>query len=108
MEYRRSLRGSAVLIGLLENTGNFYQRRKEALAEAQKNPNMRKIVENLRKIKNLRSNEPVLTPPDTYIICPNTKAIFVKGRELDQEHIANNAQLADPFAKKQIAEGDQK
>lgn len=80
-EYRRSLSGGRVLIGLLENTGNFYSRRKEALHEAQKNPNIQQIVNNLKKIKRLKSNEPILTPPDEYIIKPNSRGIFVSGRK---------------------------
>ena len=35
-DFRHSLTGTRVLIGILENTGNFYSRRREALAEAQK------------------------------------------------------------------------
>ncbi len=83
-DYKTSLNDSTkVLIGLLENTGNFFQRRKEALDEAQKNPNMQKIVKNLQKVKNLTSNEPVLTPPNDYVIKENSKAIFICGnREL--------------------------
>jgi voltage-gated potassium channel len=78
-EYRASLKTDAVLIGLLKNTGNFHQRRKDALREAQKNPDINTIVNNLKKVKTLKSNEPLLTPSDDYIIPPNTKAIFVKG-----------------------------
>ncbi len=73
----------AVLIGLLLNTGNFYMRRKDAVREAQKNPDVRKIVDNLKKVKTLKSNEPLLTPPSDYIIQPHTKAIFVKGKKED-------------------------
>lgn len=68
-----------ILIGLLENTGNFYKRRKEALAEAQKNPDIEKIVSNLKKVKTLKSNEPYFAPDDSYIIPPNAKAIFIHG-----------------------------
>ena len=80
-DFRRSLTGGRVLIGILENTGNFYSRRKEALAEAQKNPDMHSIVENLKKVKFLKSNEPVLTPPDDYVIPSNAKAIYVCGHK---------------------------
>lgn len=38
---------------------------------------MQEIVANLKKVTQLKSNEPVLTPPDTYIIPANAKAIFV-------------------------------
>lgn len=75
--YRKSLDGTNVVIGLLENTGNFYTRRREALLEAQKNPNMQGIVDNLKKIKLLQSNKPVLVPSDDYVIPQNAKAIFV-------------------------------
>ena len=87
-DFRRSLTGGRVLIGILENTGNFYSRRKEALAEAQKNPNMQSIVENLKKVKFLKSNEPVLTPPDDYVISLNSKAIYVCGHKSLWEHSA--------------------
>ena len=68
-----------VLVGLLLNTGNFHQRRKDALREAQKNPNIKAIVDNLKKVKTLKSNEPVLTPAADFVIQKNTKAILVRG-----------------------------
>ena len=70
---------TGVLVGLLLNTGNFHQRRKDALREAQKNPNIKMIVDNLKKVKNLKSNDPVLTPPSDFPIQKNTKAILVRG-----------------------------
>ncbi len=79
LEYKRSLTQRGVLIGLLLNTGNFHQRRKDALREAQKNPDVKKIVDNLKKVKTLKSNEPILTPPADFVIQKNTKAIFVRG-----------------------------
>lgn len=77
-DYKQTLKGEGVLIGLLLNTGNFHQRRKDALREAQKNPDVKKIVDELKKVKTLKSNEPVLVPPADYIIQKNTKAIFVR------------------------------
>jgi voltage-gated potassium channel len=70
---------NGVLVGLLLNTGNFHQRRKDALREAQKNPDIKKIVDNLKKVKTLKSNETRLTPPNDFIIQKNTKAIIVRG-----------------------------
>jgi len=78
-EYAKSLQNKDILIGVLENTGNFYNRRQEALAEAQKNPNMEKIVANLKKIKTLKSNIPIFNPPSDYIIPESSKAIFIHG-----------------------------
>lgn len=74
---------NSVLIGLLLNTGNFYQRRKDAVREAQKDPNVKKIVDNLVKVKTLKSNEPFFTPPKNFVIQPNTSAIFVKGKPVE-------------------------
>ncbi len=78
-DFRLSLKTNDILIGLLENTGNFYSRRKEALAEAQKNPNVEEVVSNLKKVKSLKSNLPVFAPKDDYIIPKNAKAIFIHG-----------------------------
>ena len=56
-----------------------HQRRKDALREAQKNPDIKAIVDNLKKVKTLKSNEPVLTPAADFVIQKNTKAILVRG-----------------------------
>lgn len=70
-----------ILVGLLLNTGNFHQRRKDALREAQRNPNVKDVIERLQKVKNLKSNEPRLTPEPDFVIYKNTKAILVKGKK---------------------------
>ncbi len=70
-----------ILVGLLLNTGNFHQRRKDALREAQRNPNVKDVIERLQKVKNLKSNEPRLTPDPDFVIYKNTKAILVKGKK---------------------------
>lgn len=67
----------SILIGILENTGNFYARKREALNEAQKTPNITKIVNNLKKVKELKSNKSVLAPGEHYIIQQNSRAIVV-------------------------------
>ncbi|MBO7122981.1 MAG: NAD-binding protein [Treponema sp.] len=84
-EYVKSLKNKDILIGVLENTGNFYNRRQEALAEAQKNPNMEKIVANLKKVKTLKSNIPVFNPPSDYVIPESSKAIFIHGNYTKEE-----------------------
>lgn len=79
IEYKRSLGpDDGTVIGLLLNTGNFHQRRKDALREAQKNPDVKKIVDELKKVKLLKSNEPILCPVPDYVIPKNSKAIVVR------------------------------
>lgn len=66
-----------ILIGLLENSGNFFLRKKEALNEAQKNPDISKIVENLQKVKEIKANDSVLIPEFDYVIKKHSKAITI-------------------------------
>jgi hypothetical protein len=68
-----------ILIGLLENTGNILTRKKEALREAQKNPNISEIIPELKIVKELSANVPVLNPPGGYSIKKYTKAICIIG-----------------------------
>lgn len=85
-EYNAYLReknySTGILVGLLLNTGNFHQRRKDALREAHKDPDVKKVINNLKKVKTLKSNEPLLTPPESFVIQKNTKAILVKGKKI--------------------------
>jgi len=70
-----------LVIGLLENTGKIYFRKKEALSEAQKTADISKLVENLQKVKTLIPNNPVLNPPDEYIVKKNSKVIVITRRK---------------------------
>lgn len=69
--------GDGILVGLLENTGNYYLRKQEALAEAQKNPDIPGIVNNLKKVKELKSNRTVLAPDRNYVVKKYSKAILI-------------------------------
>lgn len=71
---------NGILVGLLLNSGNFHLRRKEAIREAQKNPNMNDIIGGLKKVKTMVSNEPFFTPPSDFIVPKNAKAIYVHGK----------------------------
>lgn len=70
--------GRGILVGLLENTGNFYLRKQEALAEAQKNPDIPGIVNNLKKVKELKSNRTVLAPNPDYPVKKYAKAVLIR------------------------------
>lgn len=75
-EYFLKKEGS-ILIGILENTGNIFQRKKEILQEAQKTPDISKLVFNLQRIKRIRPNDPIINPGKEYIIKKNSKAIII-------------------------------
>jgi voltage-gated potassium channel len=74
MEAERS-----ILIGVLENTGNIYQRKKDALRQAQKTTDISRLVANLQEVKRLKGNEPVFNPGPDYEIKPYSRAILIKG-----------------------------
>jgi voltage-gated potassium channel len=70
-------RKQSILIGVLENTGNFFQRKKEALEEAQKTPDISRLVDNLKHVKGLSANKPVINPGGAYRINDHSRAILI-------------------------------
>jgi voltage-gated potassium channel len=74
-------RPGALVIGLVEHTGKHAERKAEALREAQRTPDVKRLVENLRAVKTLVANQPRLNPPDDHMIQPNTLAIVIERKE---------------------------
>ena len=72
---------NAQLIGMLENTGNLLQRKSEALKEAQMNPDISKLIPDLRSVKTIIANDPVLNPPRDYKINKFSRGIIISGLE---------------------------
>jgi voltage-gated potassium channel len=70
----------SVVIGLLENTGNSHRIKELALRQAQKTPDMGKLVENLRAVKALRCNHPVFTPDSAYVLREGSMVIVIETR----------------------------
>jgi voltage-gated potassium channel len=68
----------SILIGILENTGNIFHRKREALRQAQKTPDVARLVANLQAVKELRGNQPVFNPGPDYLIKPNSRAILIR------------------------------
>ena len=69
-----------ILIGILENTGNFHARKMEAIEQAQKTPDISTLVDSLKSVKMMIANKPVLNPGPDYIIGKHSKAIIIEGR----------------------------
>ncbi len=72
------------MIGLLENTGNFFQRKKEAIREAQKTPDISTLVDNLKTVKSLVANLPMINPRTDYIIKKYSRAIIIEGSSTEK------------------------
>ena len=75
------VRPGALVIGLVEHTGKHAERKAEALREAQRTPDVKRLVENLKAVKTLIANQPRLNPPDDHMIQPNTLAIVIERKE---------------------------
>lgn len=67
------------LIGLLENTGNLTLRKRQALRDAQKNPDISTLIPDLRGIKTLTANDPIINPPDAYELKRYSRAVAIVG-----------------------------
>lgn len=59
---------NAKLIGVLENTGNIMDRKREALRQAQMNPDISKLIPDLKSVKTLAANDPIINPSPDYVI----------------------------------------
>ncbi|MEW5947634.1 MAG: ion channel [bacterium] len=68
----------ANLIGLVENVGSYRHHKKEAIREAQKTPDISKLVERLQKVKTIVSNNPNLHPDDDYTVQKNSLAVVIE------------------------------
>jgi hypothetical protein len=69
-----------VLIGILENTGNRHRIKEQALRQAQKTPDVRRLVENLRAVKEIRCNYPIFNPEASYVLQEGSLAIVLSTR----------------------------
>ncbi len=78
-EYKEDMHLSddKILIGILENTGSPNNVKMGALREAQKTPDISKLVTNLQGVKDLSLNKPVFIPGDDYIIQKYSKGIII-------------------------------
>jgi voltage-gated potassium channel len=71
----------AILIGLVENVGSYFERKQEALRDAQKTADVGRLVENLKNAKRLENNQPHINPADGYPVPANSLAVLVCTRK---------------------------
>lgn len=69
-----------LLLGVLENTGRAIEIKRQALRDAQKTSYVNTLVDNLKRVKTMVPNRPVLNPQDDYVVREGSLAI-VLGRE---------------------------
>jgi voltage-gated potassium channel len=66
-----------LLVGLLENTGQAIAIKREALRAAQKTDNVTTLLGNLRAVKDLVTNRPLLNPAEGHPIGRQSMAIVI-------------------------------
>jgi voltage-gated potassium channel len=66
-----------ICIGILENTRNLKDLKRSALIDAQKSPEIRTILKNLGKVKELETNRPYICPGDRHLVKENSLAIVI-------------------------------
>jgi voltage-gated potassium channel len=66
------------LIGVLEHAGSPAKMKRDALMEAQKNPQTRDILGELHKAKEMIPFAPLLSPQDDFKIRKNTAMVFIE------------------------------
>jgi len=66
-----------LLLGILENMGVEKEIKHNILSEAQKSTNYGEIIQKLKDVKSMETNEPRLNPADDYIIPSNSGAIIL-------------------------------
>lgn len=66
-----------LLLGILENMGVEKEIKHSILSEAQKSTNYGEIIQKLKDVKSMETNEPRLNPADDYIIPSNSGAIIL-------------------------------
>ena len=79
-----------LLLGILEHTGNPMSIKKAALKEAQKTPNIEKLITNLQQVKHLRCNNPVLNPPPSFVLSAGCASIVIVSDYDEEETFIDN------------------
>jgi voltage-gated potassium channel len=73
--------GGRLAIGLVENTGHALAIKREALRAAQKTEDVSQLLDNLRAVRELVPNRPVLNPPLSYLVPRHALAVVIGAEE---------------------------
>ncbi|MGZ3698374.1 MAG: TrkA-related ion transporter, partial [Bdellovibrionota bacterium] len=88
----------SVVIGILENTGNSHSIKELALRQAQKTPDVGRLVQNLRSVKELQCNHPVFNPSKEYLVPEGAMVILVETRVANEAKNAGSEKVTEARA----------
>jgi voltage-gated potassium channel len=69
--------GGRLAIGLILNTGHALAIKREALRAAQKTEDVSQLLDNLRAVREIVPNRPVLNPPPSYTVPRHALAVVI-------------------------------
>ncbi len=69
--------GGRLAIGLIENTGHTLAIKREALRAAQMTEDVGQLLHNLRAVRELVPNRPVINPPESYAVPRHALAVVI-------------------------------
>jgi voltage-gated potassium channel len=69
-----------LVIGVLENTGNSHALKETALKKAQRTADVGNLVANLKAVKSMKFNHPVLSPAPGYLVTEGATLIVIENR----------------------------
>lgn len=70
-----------IIIGVVENMGAERKLKREAISEAQKTPDISKLVKSLKEARVLEKNKAIINPDDSYILRKHSALIVIKSSQ---------------------------
>ncbi|NPA55756.1 MAG: hypothetical protein GXO40_05250 [Epsilonproteobacteria bacterium] len=67
-----------ILIGVIENYGNINKFKLEYIKEAEKSPNINELYKQIHNLKNIKTNNIIISPPLDYVIQKHSALIIIE------------------------------
>jgi len=76
--FKQLLEKNIILIGIIENYGNINEFKKEYIKEAEKSPNISELYKQIHNLKNIKTNNIIISPQNDYIIQKHSALIIIE------------------------------
>jgi len=76
--FDKLLNENVILLGVIENYGNINKFKKEYVKEAEKSPNIAELYKQIHNLKNIRTNNIIISPNSDYIIQKHSALIVIE------------------------------
>jgi len=76
--FNNLLKENIILIGIIENYGNINKFKKEYIKEAEKSPNISELYKQIHNLKDIKTNNIIISPKNDYIIQKHSALIIIE------------------------------